>query len=425
MLTFRVKRTLRMGFKSLWLHKLRSMLTVLGIVCGVCSVIAMLAIGEGASYEAQRQIRELGSQNIIINSVKPPEEKNVTSQQTWALKYGITYVDAERIQSTVPNVEVTVPSRNVREHISYLERRVDGLVVGTEAWYPDVANRSMLRGRFFTAVDMHAQAPVCVLNEPIVRELFPFADPLGDIVRAGGEVYRVIGILRAQSKGAVQSSGGDQPTTGYEVYIPMTTAQARYGNVIAKRRSGNFEATIIDLHRIIVRVEKLEDVVPVSRAIEAILRHSHERKDYQMVLPLELLEQARATKRRFAIVLGSIAAISLLVGGIGIMNIMLATVTERTREIGIRRALGARQRDIVMQFLSETVLLSAGGGLLGVGVGVLIPFIVTYFSDMLTIVTPFSCILAFSISVGVGLVFGMYPAYRAAAMDPIQALRHE
>jgi len=425
MLKFRIKRTLKMGIKSLWVHKLRSILTALGIIFGVCSVIAMLAIGEGASYEAQQQIRELGSQNIIINSVRPPEESTVSSSQNFALVYGLTYADAERIQSTIPNVDVIVPSRSVSKHIRHEARRVDGAVVGVPPWHPQVARRSLQRGRFFSAVDMRERATVCVLNEPIVRELFPFTDPIGKTVWAGDAVYRIVGILQAQSAGARERSGGDQPSAGYEIYIPMTTAKAWFGNVNFKRRSGSHSATVIDLNRITVRVNDLDQVQAMARAIERVLAHAHDKKDYEIVVPLKLLEQAKRTQQIFSIVLGSIAAISLIVGGIGIMNIMLATVTERTREIGIRRALGARQRDIITQFLIETVILAATGGVLGVGLGVLIPFLVTHFAGMLTIVTPWSCGLAFGISVAVGLIFGLYPAYRAAAMDPIQALRHE
>jgi putative ABC transport system permease protein len=425
MLLFRLKRTLHLGIKSLWIHRLRSILTALGIIFGVCSVIAMLAIGEGASYEAQQQIRELGSHNIIVNSIRPPEESTVTSSQRFALVYGLTYTDAERIQTTIPNVDVIVPARSVSKHIRHNSRRVDGAVVGVPQWHPDVAQRSLLRGRFFSTIDMRHRATVCVLNEPIVRELFPFSDPIGQTVWAGDAVYRVVGILRAQSQGARDRSGGDQATSGYEIYIPITTAKAWFGNVNFKRRSGSHEATVIDLHRVTVRVKDLEQVTATARAIERVLEYSHDKKDYEIVVPLKLLEQAKRTQRIFSIVLGSIAAISLIVGGIGIMNIMLATVTERTREIGIRRALGARRRDIVTQFLTETIMLAATGGLVGVGLGVLIPYLVTRFADMLTIVTVWSCGLAFGISVAVGLIFGLYPAYRAAAMDPIQALRHE
>jgi len=424
MLGFRVKRTMKMGFKSLWLHKLRSMLTMLGIIFGVLSVIVMMAIGEGASFQAQEQIRQLGSHNIIVTSVKPPEEGSVATEQTWALKYGLTYLDAERIRTTVPDVEVIVPARNIRKHIRNRSRRVDGNVVGTVPWYCDVANRTVARGRFLGDVDMRRHAPVCVLNEPVARALFPFEDAIGRTVRAGSDCYRVVGILLAGAQ--TRGGGGSEGRGGAnEIYVPMTTAKGRYGDTIMKRRSGSFEATIIQLHQIIVRAASLGRVMQTARAIERVLRYGHEKQDYEIKVPLKLLEQARETARIFSYVLGSIAAISLIVGGIGIMNIMLATVTERTREIGIRRALGAQQRDIVAQFLSETILLTASGGLLGVAVGVAAPPIVTMLTGRPTIIQLSSCVLAFSISVAVGLISGIYPAYRASRMDPIEALRHE
>jgi len=231
MLGFRVKRTIRMGLKSLWLHRLRSTLTMLGIICGVLSVIAMLAIGEGASFEAQEQIRQLGSHNIIVESVKPPDERTVSTEQTFALKYGLTYLDAERIQSTVPDVEVIVPAREIRKHIRKLTRRVDGNVVGTMPWYREVANRTLLRGRFLTSTDVRTENAVCVLDEPVARALFPLEDPIQRTVRAGSDSYRVVGVLRA--RGATKK-GGEEASDTYDIYIPMSTAQARYGDTIIK-----------------------------------------------------------------------------------------------------------------------------------------------------------------------------------------------
>jgi putative ABC transport system permease protein len=424
----RLRRTVRLGIQSLWLHRLRSLLTVLGIVFGVCSVIAMLAIGEGASYEAQEQIKNLGSQNIIIRSIKPPEEQKATDRgsQSFVLQYGITHADAQRIEATIPGITVVLPSRNVRDYVWNISRRVDCEVVGTVPWYPEMRNHRVAQGRFFADADMIARAPVCVIGAEMVPALFPFESPLGRDVRVGANYYKVIGVMQARGRVAETDSAASVGSSASQrMFIPIETARVNYGEVLMRRRSGSFEAERVELHEATVKVESLEAVRSVSDAVREVLRRNHKKMDYEVIVPLELLKRAERTKQIFNIVLGSIAAISLLVGGIGIMNIMLASVTERTREIGIRRALGARRQDIVAQFLVETVLLSGAGGVIGVLLGILIPFIVSHTAGMRTIVTFWSPLLAFTISGLVGIVFGIYPAMRAAGMDPVEALRHE
>ncbi|MBI5383272.1 MAG: ABC transporter permease [Verrucomicrobia bacterium] len=423
------QRVWRLAVRSLWLHRLRSLLTVLGIVFGVCSVIAMLAIGEGASFEAQEQIKNLGSQNIILRSLKPPEEQKVSEKtsQSYVLQYGLTYADLRRVHATIPGVSVVVPGRIMREYVWNLSRRVDTEIMGTVPWYPSMRNHRVAQGRFFTDAEMDTAANVCVLAAEMVPKLFPLDPPLGQTVRVREDYYRVIGIMEPRARGAKAEDGSASPqaTAADRMFIPLQTAKTKYGEVLAKRRSGSFEAERVELHEVTVTVDRLDDVVEVARAIETLLARHHKKPDYAVVVPLELLKRAERTKQVFNIVLGSIAAISLLVGGIGIMNIMLATVTERTREIGIRRALGAKQRDITTQFLVEAVMLSATGGLLGVALGVAIPSLVTWFAAMKTIVTWWSPLVAFSTSALVGVVFGLYPALRAARMDPVEALRHE
>ena len=424
----RLQRAIRLGLRSLWLHRLRSLLTVLGIVFGVCSVIAMLAIGEGASFEAQEQIKNLGSQNIILRSVKPPEEQKVSDKgsQNYVLQYGVTYKDLERIRATIPGVTVVLPARNIRDYVWNISRRVDCDVVGTVPWYPELRNHRVAYGRFFTDTDMEAQASVCVLGAEMVPALFPLESVLGKHVRVGGDYYQVIGVMepRSQEPAGAETQGAAKAAT-HRMFIPLETAKLRYGEVLIRRRSGSFEAERVELHEITVKVDSLETVTSVADAIKEVLERNHKKKDYDIIVPLDLLRRAERTKQIFNIVLGSIAAISLLVGGIGIMNIMLASVTERTREIGIRRALGARRRDIVSQFLVETVLLSGVGGIIGVLLGIAIPFVVSHTAGMRTIIAPWSPFLAFSISAFVGVVFGLYPALRAANMDPVEALRHE
>jgi putative ABC transport system permease protein len=424
----RLWRTVQLGLKSLWLHRLRSLLTVLGIVFGVCSVIAMLAIGEGASYAAQEEIKTLGSQNIILRSVKPPEQQKVTQQanQSYILQYGITYADFERIRQTIPGVELVIPGRTIREYVWNLGRRVDCDIIATIPDYLRMRNQEVATGRFFGDVDMDRKANLCVLGAELVPALFPLDDPLGRHVRVGSEYYTVIGVLEPRGVGPATGENEDpSKSTLYRMFIPLETAKARFGEIHSRFRSGSYESERVELHELTVRVQRSEEVIPVAEAIKTLMDRNHKKLDYQVVVPLELLQRAERTKRIFNIVLGSIAAISLLVGGIGIMNIMLSTVTERTREIGIRRALGARRRDITTQFLVETVILSGSGGVIGVILGLLIPFLVTWFAGMKTIITLWSPLLAFSISVLVGMVFGLYPARRAAQMDPVEALRHE
>jgi len=404
------------------------LLTVLGIVFGVCSVIAMLAIGEGASYEAQEKIKSLGSQNIILRSIKPPEEQKVSDRgsQSYVLQYGLTYTDVKRIRATIPGVTVVLPARNIRDYVWNTSRRVDCEVVGTVPWYPEMRNHRVATGRFFTEVDMDSQASVCVLGAEMVRPLFPLESPIGRHVRVGGDYYQVIGVMESQGSAPQNDAIGEaNKPASHRMFIPIETARMRYGEVLMRRRSGSFEAERVQLHEATVKVDSLDRVRPVAEAIKQALRYNHKKLDYEVVVPLELLKRAEETKRIFNIVLGSIAAISLLVGGIGIMNIMLASVTERTREIGIRRALGARRRDIILQFLVETVLLAGAGGVMGVLLGVTIPFVVTHTAGMKTIITFWSPILAFTISALVGVIFGIYPALRAARMDPVEALRHE
>jgi putative ABC transport system permease protein len=423
----RLNRSVRLAIKSLWLHRLRSLLTVMGIVFGVCSVIAMLAIGEGASAEAQDQIRNLGSLNIIIRSIKPPEEQKVSNNsQNLVLDYGLTQLDLRRIQSTIPGVTSVVPARLIREYAWNATRRIDCEVVGTLPSYTEIRNLRLEQGRFFTESESDSGAKVCVLAAEIAKSLFPIESPLGKDVRVATQYYRVVGVIEPLVVNAA-ASGLDASASApvHRLFLPLSSAKMQFGEVLMKRRAGSFEAEKVALHEITVKAEDRDKVVHVSLAVGDLLSRNHSKKDYEMIVPLELLKRAEHTKRIFNIVLGSIAAISLLVGGIGIMNIMLANVTERTREIGIRRALGARRKDIITQFLVESVMLSGTGGFLGVALGIILPFLVTYFAGMKTIVTIWSPMIAFTISAAVGVIFGMYPAKRAAEMDPVEALRHD
>jgi len=417
-------RTIRLGVQSLLLHKLRAILTMLGVLFGVASVIAMLAIGEGASEEAQEQIRQLGSQNVILRSVKPPEDLRGGSETTRVLSYGLTTADFERVRDSLPAVERAVPVRQLQQEVRLEERYLNPRVLATLPEYVDVTGRVVCEGRFLSTTDERTVANVCVLGYEVARFLSPFESSLGKRIKIGPDYFECVGVMLPRVPLSSDAPAPGLDVTG-EVFVPLTTGRRWFGEVQVKIRSGSRDMEEVQLHEVYARVDHADNVQLVAEACKEMLGRQHKQKDYEVVVPLELLLRAEETKRIFNIVLGSIAGISLLVGGIGIMNVMLATVTERTREIGIRRALGAKRRHIVTQFLVETVVLSVGGGLLGIALGLLIPIGVEHWAEMRTIVTPGAPILAFAISAGVGVIFGLYPAWRAANMDPVDALRHE
>lgn len=419
--------TVKLGVKSLMLHKLRSALTMLGIIFGVCSVIAMLAIGEGASYEAQEAIKKLGSLNIIIRSLKPPEDNKASGTGgSFMLDYGLSYEDGARLQA-IPGVQRVLPMRIIRENARFGRNEVACQVIGTLPVYTKVVGANVVRGRFLTHLDEAHQNNVCVITVGLAQQLFPYQDPLQHSVRVDSFYYQVVGLVQEQSTDDKRPQAGPMEGEPLDnnIYIPLSTSRTRFGETLIRRSAGSFEAETVELHQIIVQMTDIESVETADPQIVTVLAKFHEKKDYEVIVPLQLLRQAEETKRIFNIVLGSIAAISLIVGGIGIMNIMLATVTERTREIGVRRALGAKKKDIITQFLVETLVLSIGGGLIGVVVGIITPFIVSQLTDMRTIITPISIFLAFGISAAIGVIFGLYPASAAAKLDPIEALRHE
>ena len=412
----------RMAVADVRRHTLRSLLTILGVVFGVGSVVAMLAVGEGASRQQREQIRRLGSQNILIRSVKPIEDSGSTSRKTWMSIYGLLYDDEIRIRETIPGVRRIVPARFLRKNSQLGEQRLELRVVETTPEWFELVSRPLVAGRVLNVQDMRGTVSVCVLTEFGARRLLSTRHAIGQDIRIGANAFRVIGIVKNQAagEGAIKA-----PDENVDAYIPIAAGRNLFGKISMRRSSGSMEVELVELHQIIVEVDLLEHVPAVANAIQAMLASFHKREDYRMQVPLALLREAAATQRTFDIVLGSIAGISLLVGGIGIMNIMLASVTERTREIGIRRAIGAKRRQIVVQFLVETVVLSGTGGLLGIGLGLLIPLWITHFSGMPTIVRGYSLLMSFGISVLIGVIFGLYPAVRASRMDPIEALRHE
>ena len=414
----------RMSLRSLLLHKLRSFLTILGLVFGVASVIIMLAIAEGAGLDAQRQIESLGINNVIVRSVKPTDEdrKQQTSERT--LEYGLKFDDLRRISQTISTVKKIAPFREFRYETRYLDKMVEARLVGLEPDYAEANHLKMAEGRFIEGSDLNSQANVCVLGAELASKLFRFESAIGKSVQVANK-YRfvVIGVAKPKMSSAGVGTSLSAQDFNKDIYIPLTTDQKRIGATLIERSDGNYKREKLELSQMTVQVYESDQVKSTAAAIKSLLASTHVQEDYMITVPLDLLEQKLESQRIFNFLLGGIAAISLLVGGIGIMNIMLATVSERTGEIGIRRALGAKQSDITLQFMVETLVLSGTGALLGAVVGLSAPPLISWFSGRETAITFWAPVVAVLVAMATGLVFGIYPARRAASLDPIEALR--
>jgi putative ABC transport system permease protein len=426
-------RIVEVSLKSLWLHKLRSGLTMLGMIIGVGAVIALVAVGEGASFDAQERIKSLGAQNVIIRSVKPLTQKEQLQGEgmEWEARFGLSNVDAAHIQRTVPGVKKVLPILLQRKNVRHGIREVDSQLIGTFPYYPDFTKSKVVRGRFLCQVDETTKAHACVLSVELANRLFAGHNPLKEFVVVRGfessQVMRVVGILqeRADAEKMPHASNIMGQTIGANVYIPLSTFKALYGTKNIDRSVGAIKVEIVDLTEIRVEFGSPEEVIAaIPRLRDALDKRRNGEVDYEIRVPLNELNALREQKARDTRVLMFIACISLLVGGIGIMNIMLATVTERTNEIGVRRALGATRNNIIVQFLIETLMLCLIGGTIGVFGGWGFAELREFLTHDTTIVKVWSIALAFGLSVMVGIIFGLYPALRAAYLDPIEALRH-
>ena len=432
--------TVRLGLSNLRRHALRSILTCLGIILGVAAVIVVVAIGEGNKRAALRDIAALGARNIIVRSSKPPDVASTSQARTFLSRYGLMNEDARRLTAGLDGL-VIVPLKAVGSEISRDAFRTTAQCFGTVAELAQVANlQTQPGGRYLSDQDVVTHAPVAVLGDEIARQMFPARDAIGKDFRIDQQVFRVVGVLQPQGLSGGAGSALVGRDLNRDIHVPMTTAERQFGDIVQRRSSGSFSAEEVQLSEVYVTAPSTESVGEVAARVERVIEIGHpDMTDVQIVVPWELLENARRAMVVWNIMLVSIAAISLLVGGIGIMNIMLASVTERTREIGIRRALGATRRHIVLQFLVETGSLSAVGGVIGILLGIMVAIGLGQLVELIRslpmlrgafgrvslepVITLWSIFVSFGVAAAVGLVFGTYPALVASRKDPVVALR--
>ena len=432
--------TFVLGLKNLRLHKLRSLLTALGIILGVAAVIVMVAIGEGAKREALEQLQQLGAKNILVRSTKPPESTEASGRTQRTLTYGLKREDFERLR-TLPDLAHVVPLRDTEQKVTRGDTRANANAIGTTPDIFRVINLRLARGQFFDALQYDRAASVCVIGYLAAKQLFPYEEPVGQQIKVGTTnrgtaILTVIGVLeptglRAGSEGAAMM----QRDLDLDVYFPLTLARHAFGDINIRNQAGSQERKQIELTEVWLQARSVTDVERLAGIAENTVSVGYEggkRKDVEVKAPIQILRNAERLNKMFNFIMVGIASFSLVVGGIGIMNIMLATVTERTREIGIRRALGAKRKHITLQFLIETTVISLTGGLIGIGWGSAVaaglPWLVhrlgsgqSYPTDIAT----WSVVGSFLVSGLIGIGFGLYPAVMAARMNPIEALRHE
>lgn len=419
-----------LGLRNMFGFKLRSFLTMLGISFGIASVMSMLALGEGAQQEILSQIGRLGIRNIILNSKQPvgAQQGTESGASQMVLEYGLTFRDLDQIEETVPTVKRVLPVHTLTGNVWIGSNKVSAKMKGVHPQHLELFRLELVAGRTLTDLDEVMLNRVCVVRTGLLKALDHYEDPIGTLLQIGDEdpvVYEVVGVLRDEEFTGQTQKALNVDNQSLEFYAPYKTVLDRHGTGSFARSSGNFSAEDVDLHQIVVEVDEEDHVLPTARMLTRILEHFHVEPEYEMVVPLELLEQRKKAQEVFNVFLIAIALISLIVGGIGIANIMLASITERTREIGIRRALGAKRRHIVAQFLTETAMLSAFGGVLGLGLGLILLPRLEAQAGWDAILLPWVFPLAIGISCLVGILAGLWPAFRAARMDPIAALRHE
>ncbi len=440
-------------------NKLRALLTSLGIIFGVASVIAMLAIGSGAQQEVLSQMELLGTNNVIIQPTLEQVEGLVGQDdgESESNKYspGLTLHDIESIRNQVPEVEYISPEIIFESNFIRSARMRSGKIVGVNEEYFNINSFDVVEGQNFNQTHIDRAEPVCVIGYDVKTKFFPGENPIGKKIKVGNLWLTVVGVLNKKELSTENIERLGIRNYNLDIFAPVTTVLLRFKNraLVTKDdieaggggsmfRGGGMvvitggssssdeeETGMVNYHqldKVIVRVSDSQFSVSIAEVLSRMLKRRHNGVvDYEIIVPEQLLQQEQRTKRIFNIVLSSIASISLIVGGIGIMNIMLASVVERYKEIGLRLAVGAQKRDIELQFLTESLALSIGGGLVGIFLGILFSFAIEWTAEIATLVSPFSIIISFGVALVIGVVFGYVPARRAAQQDPVHALRHE
>jgi len=408
------KEAVEQGLRSILLHRLRTFLSTLGILFGVVAVIAMLAIGEGAKQEALEQIEQLGIRNIIIRQNNLSQD-----QQAKAIQQGSSLLsldDMLSLEKALPDLSNIAALKSIKASLSANLQEVTPEILGVTRGYEEIQGLEMSEGRFISHLDISLRRQVCVLGSEIAF-LLGKSGHIDQSIRIGNAQFQVVGILDHKTWRQGKSSAFSSRNLNQTLFLPLGT------EAVFSRSDTKKNATLSEIVMQVVRGEQIPETVAMTKRI---MEKRHRMvEDYQIIVPQELMDQAKRMQYTFNLVLGSVAAISLLVGGIGIMNIMLASVSERIREIGIRRAVGANRWHIARQFLLESLLITLMGAFGGVALGVMFSFLISVFAGWQTIVTPWSVSISLSMAIGVGLCSGFYPAWKAASLNPIAALRNE
>lgn len=432
------------AFEAIMSNKLRSILTALGIIFGVAAVITMLAIGKGAQQEILEQIKMVGVNNIVVfplieseDDQASGEEVEDTNKKKKKLSKGLTLADVNAIQATLTTVKLVSPEVIINNNAYQNGMKFQTKLLGVNNHYFEIYNLTLEKGVYFDSAQSEKGMAVCVIGANIQSKFFPQSNPIGQYIKFGKNWLKIVGVLERNNIKLTGYQNAGVNVINDNIFVPIKTALLRYQdrsmvNALkvqeAARRRNNTKKVknYHQLDKIVVQVRQTEEVqATVEVMSRMMLRRHSDVIDYEITVPELLLKQQQRTKEIFNFVLGAIASISLIVGGIGIMNIMFASVMERIKEIGTRMAIGAKKKDIVVQFLAEAVLISVSGGIIGVVLGVIASVLISKFLNIVTIISLFSVVVAFAVSVGVGVIFGYSPAKRASERDPIESLRYE